>query len=462
MGAFIKFLADDPIMLGLCIAIVVLIITFIVVLVIGKRRDEKNSKLNDTSELLKTEVNLDALDSTQQFNATEMKPKEEPVVKVATETSEVPVPETPAVEIPVETPTEPMKLEVEPPKVETPVEEKIPEVFTFGMDSSTKEEEPVSTLSGFPASDEFKTEPLTPIIESTVEPVVTEETKENTESPKEELPTFPTFNPTENESSIIESKVTPIEDTDFQGADSLLDFTQPEEKVVDTQNESKDIVNDSTLSNFEPFNINFNLENSEPNIFDISKPEESLPPQEPEPLLFENKVETPIEQTEKPQEPVQEMTTELKIADPTEEGIFDRTVTFPVIEENKKLEETKKPEETEIVLPPIEDNTTEEESSDSSAMEMEPYNSIYMNTQNIELPEIKIADFSKTAIMRHIPVMESMPNLIDKSDLNALMPDKKSDTESDLEDIDLPKLNPSENTNEAFKTLQGESFDIEQ
>lgn len=433
MGTFMKFLTDDPIMLGLCIAIVVLIIMFIVVLVLGKRKDSKNSKLNNTSELLKTEINLEALDNTREYSATENKPMEEPVVKVA-ETEPVVTPtEAPTIEIPVETKTEPTKLETEVPKFENPAENEIPEIFTFGIDGTKKIEELVDALSGFPAPEEFKSEPA-PIIESKVEPVIAPETPivESTNNPS---PTFPNF---KDPSPIIESTVNPIDENDFHGADSLIDFTTPEENVVENFMEIKEESTAENPQSFEPFNFGFNNDISTPNIFDVPAPVETPSPKEEpveEPTNFE-----PV------QEEIKNNVEQMIIVDPKENGIFDHTVTFPKVETPASFE------------PVLEEQ--DESDTDGEVKEMDPYNSIYMNTQNIELPGIQISDFSKTAIMKHIPIMESMPNNLDKIDLEKNSKSNSSE-DSELDDVDLPKLNPSEDTNSAFRVLQGESFNIE-
>lgn len=422
MGTFIKFLTDDPIMLGLCIAIVVLIIAFVVVLILGKRKDDKNSRLNNTSELLKTEINLEALDSTREYTASEIKPKEEPVVKVASSNPEVTSTETPTMEVPVETKTEPTKLEVEAPKNEEITKNEIPEIFTFGVDGAKKTEEPVNSLSGFPAPDEFKTEPIPSIVESKVEPVETEDSASNIEDSNKDTPTFPTI----GDNSIIESKVNPINDNDFHGADSLIDFTTPEEQVVETPQDKKE------EQSFESFNFGFNSEEETSNIFDNQEPTTvGTPVVASEPVLENN------------QEPINDSIKEIDIVDPTKEGIFDNTVVFPKVESQN------------------EETTKEIESKDNNIAEVEPYNSIYMNTQNIELPDIKISDFSKTAIMRHIPIMESMPNNLDNINLENTKNTDTINENSELDDVDLPKLNPSETTDSAFKSLQGESFNIE-
>lgn len=97
-NAFIAFISEDPIMLGLCIAILVLIIMFILILVIGKKRDNKEeiADKSDNNELLKTEINMDALRSTHEYKIEELnpdlptlEPKEEPTK--ASDTKEIPV-----------------------------------------------------------------------------------------------------------------------------------------------------------------------------------------------------------------------------------------------------------------------------------------------------------------------------------------------------------------------------------
>lgn len=113
-NAFVAFISDDPIMLGLCIAIIVLVILFIIVLIFGGKKEKsiEDANVDNTQELLKTEVNMDALKSTQEYNLSEIKtegPKEEVIeIPVVTENQvelqvpkfEAPVIETPSLEIP--------------------------------------------------------------------------------------------------------------------------------------------------------------------------------------------------------------------------------------------------------------------------------------------------------------------------------------------------------------------------
>lgn len=75
-NAFVKFISDDPIMLGLCIAIIVLIIAFILVLFLGRKKENKEENVDNTRELLKTDINIDALKSTQEYNIDDLKVEE--------------------------------------------------------------------------------------------------------------------------------------------------------------------------------------------------------------------------------------------------------------------------------------------------------------------------------------------------------------------------------------------------
>lgn len=71
INRFIQFISDDPIMLVLCFAIVVLILVFILVLVFyGKKDDkvEKSEVSENTTSLLKPDSTLEPLRSTQEFS----------------------------------------------------------------------------------------------------------------------------------------------------------------------------------------------------------------------------------------------------------------------------------------------------------------------------------------------------------------------------------------------------------
>ncbi len=73
INKLIQFISEDPIMLGLCIAIVVLIIIFILVLIFGGKKEKKAEKIKEYTEdntqaLLKTSLEEEPLRSTQEFN----------------------------------------------------------------------------------------------------------------------------------------------------------------------------------------------------------------------------------------------------------------------------------------------------------------------------------------------------------------------------------------------------------
>ena len=72
VSKLIKFISEDPIMLGLCFAIVALIIIFILVLIFGGKKNKKSEEIVDkvednTQSLLKTTLNDEPLRSTQEF-----------------------------------------------------------------------------------------------------------------------------------------------------------------------------------------------------------------------------------------------------------------------------------------------------------------------------------------------------------------------------------------------------------
>ena len=72
INKLIKFISEDPIMLGLCFAIVALIIIFILVLIFGGKKEKKkeeavNNTIDNTQALLKTTLDDEPLRSTQEF-----------------------------------------------------------------------------------------------------------------------------------------------------------------------------------------------------------------------------------------------------------------------------------------------------------------------------------------------------------------------------------------------------------
>lgn len=136
--AFVKFISDDPIMLGLCIAIIVLVILFFIVLFIGRKKETEEDTIEEnTSELLKTEVNLDALKSTQEYNVSELKnAHQEKAIEIPV-TTEIPT----EVEVPMVEPQVPLldSLGETSPKVPT-VENNIPNEAVNNYNENFKED----------------------------------------------------------------------------------------------------------------------------------------------------------------------------------------------------------------------------------------------------------------------------------------------------------------------------------
>ncbi len=81
----------------------------------------------------------------------------------------------------------------------------------------------------------------------------------------------------------------------------------------------------------------------------------------------------------------------------------------------------------------------------------QPFSSVYLGN-NDEMPKINDDEFSKTAIIRHIPKLEE--------DAIVEMPELKvEENVSSSDDIDLPKLN-KDDSNSVLQSLTGESFNI--
>ena len=66
---FVEFISEDPLMMGLCIAIVVLVIIFILVLCLGRKKKPVQEKVeNNTQEILDNSSKEEPLKSTQEYN----------------------------------------------------------------------------------------------------------------------------------------------------------------------------------------------------------------------------------------------------------------------------------------------------------------------------------------------------------------------------------------------------------
>lgn len=369
IGAFFQFIMDDPIMMGLCIAILVLIVLFILVLFLGKKSDAKEKKeIEATKEdsLLKTEVNL---------NVTDIVPptaSEQPVESTVISSPEI---ETfspmEVVEVPVTT-EESVKLEV-------PTGEPVKEVESV-QDIATS---PKTTVPSF---DDYKIEPPTVEKNATMGNIVT--------------------------------------------------------------------------SNMEQFDVSSNVEDNgsivmpmENNIFDSSV----LAPES-------NETHTPIEETKK--EPVREENIFDNISMSLESPQIVESTVNPIdeiaIEEIPSIENTLQapselvaPVTMESIETPIEQPMSIEEPVAEAEIEVAGESSNEETLEDIysfdetELPELKLEDFSRTAIIRHMPVL-------DTNTKNILQEDKSED----LDDLDLPKLNTTNNNSGVLNVLKGETFDI--
>ncbi len=70
-SAFTSFISDDPLMLTLCILIILLIIVFFVILFFGNNKNDKDKEtkeIENTSSLLKSDLDNEKLKSTQEFS----------------------------------------------------------------------------------------------------------------------------------------------------------------------------------------------------------------------------------------------------------------------------------------------------------------------------------------------------------------------------------------------------------
>ena len=325
-NAFVKFISDDPIMLGLCIAIIILVIAFILVLILGRKKDDtSDDKHENTQELLKTEVNLDTLKSTQEYSLSELQNKENLSEQEATPISD-----------PLTTMEEPIV-----------------------MNTETVEPEPTPVVEETP----METFPQTEVPTPAVEVPVTIETPTPLEVPVMDTPEAP--------ASVIPT------------FDSLKIEPEPIMSV-----------------NPEP------ITNSDVNIFDVKE--------EPIPVvpLDESTVKPIIESSVNP---------------------LDETTKIEEIGANVfgKSEPVKEEVELPIITEPI------------PKVEQQPFSSVYTKPEE-ELSNVNTEEFSRTAIIRHIPVMET----------------KKTIDDTDLDDLDLPKLNTNTTNNSVLGALEGETFNI--
>lgn len=406
--AFIAFISEDPIMLGLCIAIVVLIIMFILVLVLGKKKDKKPEAVENTNEeLLKTEINMEALKSTSEFKLDELgQTSPEKTEENAPVVEEIPV-----------TTEEPIKVEFED-KVEDTV---APTIDTL----SESEEKTNSEISAYPTFDNIQ---------------ITEnrETKEEISEPiiEEDL----------NNLSVLESAEIPLESEELQ------------EKIVepikeDRLEENKDIV-ESTIN---PIEVSEPIETPilEETTFPIftETPTLDIPPSEAVEIPSEP---LPTDLYEMPTIDIPNITLDDNILSVTPQ---EEEFTPPPVKENTPIEETTQivDEENVTIEKPAEDVI--EPLSEPIIQLEEPKPIEDIPVEPIELPEmtseedVELPDYSDIYSIDDI----ELPNIIFDDLNNSLNGTEKH--EDNEEDLDLPKLNT--NTSQTLNNLQGESFKID-
>lgn len=171
---FVKFISDDPLMLGLCCAIVVLVILFILVLCFGgkKKKTNEEASIDNTASLLKPEAGEEVLRSTQQISLSAINDN---MVSPVEEETPVPSVEAPLpaynsdtfepVMPKVETVTEPAFVAPDP----LPKEPVMPQVTPVPFEMST----PVAMDIPKPAMEPVM--PEAPVVNvNTFEPVVSE------------------------------------------------------------------------------------------------------------------------------------------------------------------------------------------------------------------------------------------------------------------------------------------------
>lgn len=225
LNEFVKFIIGDPIMLGLCITIVVLIILFIIVLLMGKRQDKPEGEVIDKeTEVFKTEIDMSpVMDTVQEpiasIDEENVLPIDSYVQKDDTTTEH---PQEDAIEVPVVT-DEPVALEV-PVTLDNP------------MENMTTIEEPVESISDrykdFPSFEDIK-----------IQPDKREEPYGFTDSitldfSNEDISKIETETPTANELSdmkVIESSINPLDSDDVNIFDTYSkDNTAPLEPTSET------------------------------------------------------------------------------------------------------------------------------------------------------------------------------------------------------------------------------------
>lgn len=391
ISAFFQFIMDDPIMLGLCLAIGVLVILFIIVLLLGKKADKEEAMKDKEEELLKTQVDLKVMEENDNNSMAPL--YEEVKIEATPEAVEVPVVTDNAVSL--EVPSENVE-EFTIPEIEAKAHtEPVPSFEDYKIEAPTLEEikEVTGELNVVQLQDESKPTgfDMKPEVDSSV-------SMENVGFDIQPMETFEEANdpvgfslqPKEANESIINT------------ADTTSTIEQ-EPIVFSMEDRLTEPVPDIIESTVNPVEDNSSLYDEDTNIFDLE-----------EKLLSNFKFSLPAES---PKE--ENKATDLPIIQPAE-----KVVELPIIEEVRPVVEEKKEESLKDIY----------------------------GYEETELPDIKVEDFSRTAIIRHIPVLDSKLTKMFEVKPNGIV------SESD-DDLDLPKLNTA-TIGTGIDVLRGESFDI--
>ncbi len=391
ISAFFQFIMDDPIMLGLCLAIGVLVILFIIVLLLGKKADKEEAMKDKEEELLKTQVDLKVMEENDNNSMAPL--YEEVKIEATPEAVEVPVVTDNAVSL--EVPSENVE-EFTIPEIEAKAHtEPVPSFEDYKIEAPTLEEikEVTGELNVVQLQDESKPTgfDMKPEVDSSV-------SMENVGFDIQPMETFEEANdpvgfslqPKEANESIINT------------ADTTSTIEQ-EPIVFSMEDRLTEPVPDIIESTVNPVEDNSSLYDEDTNIFDLE-----------EKLLSNFKFSLPAESPKEENKAI-----DLPIIQPAE-----KVVELPIIEEVRPVVEEKKEESLKDIY----------------------------GYEETELPDIKVEDFSRTAIIRHIPVLDSKLTKMFEVKPNGIV------SESD-DDLDLPKLNTA-TIGTGIDVLRGESFDI--
>lgn len=396
ISAFFQFIMDDPIMLGLCLAIGVLVILFIIVLLLGKKADKEEAMKDKEEELLKTQVDLKVMEENDNNSMAPL--YEEVKIEAAPEAVEVPVVTDNAVslEVPSEKVEEFTIPEIEAnAHTESVPSESVPSFEDYKIEAPTLEEikEVTGELNVVQLQDESK--PTGFDMKPEVDPEVTTKNVGFDLQPMETFeevsePVGFSLQPDNTSEPIINEAVT-------------TDNIEQEPIVFSMEDRLTGPVPDIIESTVNPVEDNSSLYDEDTNIFDLE-----------EKLLSNFKFSLPVESPKEENNAI-----DLPIIQPAE-----KVVELPIIEEVQPVVEEKKEESLKDIY----------------------------GYEETELPDIKVEDFSRTAIIRHIPVLDSKLTKMFEVKPNGIV------SESD-DNLDLPKLNTA-TIGTGIDALRGESFDI--